>query len=78
MAVKVVHRVHSKLVMADDRFICVGSYNWGSAVRQGKYRNMETSILYSGQLSDEIRMQREALEGRLHPRYPVKADTATS
>lgn len=78
VAVKVVHRVHSKLVMADDRFICVGSYNWGSAVRQGKYRNMETSILYSGQLSDEIRMQREALEGRLHPRYPVKADTATS
>lgn len=61
----VVNQVHSKLIMADERFMCVGSYNWASAAREGRYRNMETSMLYSGNLTEEIRVQLEALQARI-------------
>lgn len=62
--VQLVKRVHSKLIMADDRFMCVGSYNWASAARRGPYKNMETSMLYSGNLREEIRVQLDALNHR--------------
>lgn len=64
VTVCIVHQVHSKLIMVDDRLMCVGSYNWASAARTGKYKNMETSILYSGNLQEEARLQREALISR--------------
>lgn len=70
MTVNVVRQVHSKLIMADDHVLCVGSYNWASAAREGKYRNMETSMLYSGNLSEEIRVQIDALNERIRQRYP--------
>lgn len=70
MTVKVVNQVHSKLIMADSGFLCVGSYNWASAVREGKYKNMETSMLYSGDLKAEITLQRDALDARVRKRYP--------
>lgn len=73
MTVKVVSQVHSKLIMADDDFLCVGSYNWASAVREGKYQNMETSMLYSGDLKAEITLQLDALEARVRQQYPDKA-----
>lgn len=63
--IKVVNQVHSKLIMADDRFLCVGSYNWASAARNGNYKNMETSMLYSGNLVEETRLQLEALNDRV-------------
>ena len=56
MIVKVVERVHSKLILVDDNLVCVGSYNWASAAREGVYRNVETSMLYSGSLKGEIRL----------------------
>lgn len=65
--VRVVKGVHSKLIMADDRFMCVGSYNWASAARSGPYKNMETSMLYSGDLREEIQIQLEALNHRTLP-----------
>ncbi|WP_433924458.1 AAA domain-containing protein [Vreelandella sp. 21] len=65
LTINVVHQVHSKLIMADDRFFCVGSYNWASAAREGLYKNMETSMLYSGDLSEEIQVQLAALDGRI-------------
>lgn len=40
--------LHSKLVMKDRDILCIGSYNWLSAARQGKYVDHETSFVYSG------------------------------
>ncbi|OOE42549.1 AAA domain-containing protein [Salinivibrio kushneri] len=51
--VYIVDGVHSKMVMADDSHMAVGSYNWLSAARQGRYCNLETSLYYSGQLQKE-------------------------
>lgn len=70
MTVKVVNRVHSKLIMADSDFMCVGSYNWASAARKGNYKNMETSMLYSGNLAEEIRVQIDALNARIQRQIP--------
>ncbi|MES3675780.1 AAA domain-containing protein [Halomonas elongata] len=73
--VQLVKRVHSKLIMADDRFMCVGSYNWASAAREGPYKNMETSMLYSGHLREEIHLQLEALNQRVMPDEHFIAET---
>lgn len=70
VTVKVVNQVHSKLVMVDDHIMCAGSYNWACAARHGPYRNMETSILYSGELTEELKLQREALEKRVRNQHP--------
>ena len=70
MTVKVVNQVHSKLVMVDDYVMCAGSYNWACAARHGPYRNMETSILYSGELVEELKLQRAALEKRVRNQHP--------
>lgn len=61
----VVEQVHSKLVMVDERFMCVGSFNWASAARDGIYKNLETSVLYSGYLTTEIQGQLDALQARV-------------
>lgn len=66
VAVRVVNQVHSKLVMVDDLFLCVGSYNWASAVREGKYKNMETSLAYTGSLQEEIKTQLSVLEKHIY------------
>lgn len=68
--VKCVSSVHSKMVMADDHYLCVGSYNWLSAVRQGVYKNMETSVVYQGNLMDEIGLQTVLLDSRVIPDIP--------
>lgn len=70
VTVKVVNQVHSKLVMVDDYVMCAGSYNWACAARHGPYRNMETSILYSGELVEELKLQRAALEKRVRNQHP--------
>ncbi|WP_192878438.1 AAA domain-containing protein [Limnobaculum parvum] len=67
--VYVMNRVHSKIVMADAKVMCVGSYNWGSAVRKGKYKQMETSMLYSGDLEQEIQTQLDGLHARVRKTY---------
>lgn len=49
-------KLHSKIVAIDSDVLCIGSYNWLSADRQGQYARHETSFVYRGQhLEDEIR-----------------------
>jgi phosphatidylserine/phosphatidylglycerophosphate/cardiolipin synthase-like enzyme len=49
-------KLHSKIVTIDSDVLCIGSYNWLSADRQGQYARHETSFVYRGQhLEDEIR-----------------------
>lgn len=72
IAVHVVNKVHSKLLMADHNFICIGSYNWASAQRQGEYKNFETSLLYSGDLKEEIRIQLASLQARIRSEFAAE------
>ena len=66
VTVKVVNKVHSKLVMGDETFLCVGSYNWASASRNGEYKHMETSLVYANShLKEEISTQIEYLENKV-------------
>ncbi|QBI66032.1 hypothetical protein EIZ61_32190 (plasmid) [Pseudomonas syringae] len=44
----VVNKVHSKIVMADEELLCIGSFNWLSAQRYGDYVHHETSMIYRG------------------------------
>ena len=60
-----VRRLHSKIVVGDEKLLSVGSFNWLSADRGGKYARHETSLVYQGShLSDEI----EAITGSLRQR----------
>ncbi|MEZ9198543.1 AAA domain-containing protein [Shewanella sp. 10N.286.54.B9] len=68
--VSVIRGVHSKLVMADDSHISVGSFNWFSAAREGCYANIETSVIYSGELVKEIKTQVAFLQSRVDKYYP--------
>ncbi len=68
----VVNGVHSKLVMADNRFMSVGSFNWCSAARTGDYANLEASVVYSGDLAGEIALQLEKLRSRMRKTYQAE------
>ncbi|AGI67587.1 putative DNA helicase-like protein [Octadecabacter antarcticus 307] len=60
-----VRQVHSKILVMDNELLCIGSYNWLSADRHGKYARHETSFVYLGaQLQDEIETITASLEGR--------------
>lgn len=60
--VHAVRQLHSKIVIADSSLLCIGSYNWLSADRKGKYARHETSIVYRGaQLQNEIEVIMESL-----------------
>ena len=60
-----VTQLHSKIVIVDKNQLCIGSYNWLSADRKGKYARHETSILYSGpHLQKEIDVIRQSLGAR--------------
>lgn len=67
--VAVIRGVHSKLVMADDSHLSVGSFNWFSAARTGVYLNMETSMIYSGDLAKEINIQIAFLDSRVYKQF---------
>ena len=55
-----VKRVHSKIVIADSALLCIGSFNWFSAARQGQYVRHETSLVYRGTLlQNEIEVKGE-------------------
>ena len=41
--------IHSKVVIKDSDTLCIGSFNWFSAQRGGRYANMEHSIVYQGE-----------------------------
>jgi len=60
-----VHRLHSKIVTVDDRLLCIGSFNWLSADRNGRYVRHETSLVYEGRhLEKEIAVIRDSLARR--------------
>lgn len=64
IVINVINGVHSKSVFADDRYMAVGSFNWFSASRSGKYANIETSLIYVGELEKEIKTQLDFLNSR--------------
>ncbi|WP_340678220.1 phospholipase D-like domain-containing protein [Paraglaciecola sp.] len=68
----VIKGVHSKLVMADNKHLSVGSFNWFSASRNDQYKNLETSLIYTGDLEKEIAIQKTFLQGRVHKKYEAK------
>lgn len=60
-----VRQLHSKIVVTDDDMLCVGSFNWLSADRDGKYARHETSLVYRGaHLSEEIQIITDSLKKR--------------
>jgi hypothetical protein len=60
-----VRRVHSKIVIAGEGLLCVGSFNWFSANRDGEHARHETSPVYCGpHLADEIKITKQSLESR--------------
>ena len=49
------NNIHSKIVVKDNDTMCIGSFNWFSAQRGGKYCNTEHSIVYQGEnIKEEI------------------------
>ena len=60
-----VRQLHSKIVIVDNAQLCIGSYNWLSADRKGKYARHETSILYNGSnVQGEIDLILQSLSAR--------------
>lgn len=63
--IKIVQKVHSKLLFMDDSLMCSGSFNWISA-RRDNFSNMETSLVYRSQ---KVREEKDAeivmLENRI-------------
>ena len=48
-------KLHSKIVAIDTDLLCIGSYNWLSADRDGQYARHVTSFVYRGRhLEEEI------------------------
>ncbi len=69
----VVNRVHSKLVIADGTYYCVGSFNWFSAQRDPRYARSESSLAYLGSgLKKEIEVQLQNLSRRAVIRRPAE------
>lgn len=65
--IKFVRNVHSKVLAKDNDLICLGSFNWFSAVREpdGRFRNHEASIAYEGSMvAKEIEAHRNILSAR--------------
>jgi len=60
-----VRQLHSKIVIVDANRLCIGSYNWLSADRKGRYARHETSIIYNGShLQSEIDVIKQSLGAR--------------
>lgn len=60
-----VRQLHSKIVIVDANRLCIGSYNWLSADRKGRYARHETSIVYNGShLQGEIDVIKQSLGAR--------------
>ncbi|CDZ31594.1 Superfamily I DNA helicase [Neorhizobium galegae bv. officinalis] len=58
-------KLHSKIIAVDDDLLCLGSFNWLSAAREGQYVRHETSYVYRGKdVEAEIRVTKEDLKRR--------------
>ncbi|QXT39433.1 AAA domain-containing protein [Gymnodinialimonas ceratoperidinii] len=65
VAVQRVPKLHSKIVTVDKALLCVGSFNWLSADRNGQFARHETSFVYRGpHLEDEIKTIQDGLARR--------------
>lgn len=67
--ISIVENVHSKVLARDKDIICLGSFNWFSAVREAgaNYRNHESSVAYSGPAASiEIEAHQDILNRRLY------------
>ncbi|MET0257700.1 MAG: AAA domain-containing protein [Methylobacterium sp.] len=63
VALILVEQIHSKIVIADDRTYCIGSFNWFSAQRVGQHVRAETSLVYEGdELAEEIQTTKANLK----------------
>lgn len=66
VSVNLTGRLHSKVFTVDETQLCIGSYNWLSADRKGKYVRHETSFVYSGtHLQNEIQTVLQSLRKRV-------------
>ncbi|MCL5284189.1 MAG: AAA domain-containing protein [Nitrospirae bacterium] len=66
ISVKVVDRVHSKLLIKDSELMCIGSFNWLSASRHQDSARMDTSVMYRNtKVKDEIDAELKLLDTRL-------------
>ena len=72
--VNVIEGIHSKLIFADDKYMTVGSFNWFSAAREGKYANVETSLVYAGDLAKETKTHLDFLDQRTCRKYVKESD----
>ncbi len=72
--VNVIEGIHSKLIFADDKYMTVGSFNWFSAAREGKYANVETSLVYAGDLAKETKTHLDFLDQRTCRKYEKETD----
>lgn len=58
-------QLHSKIVAVDVQQLCISSYNWLSAQRDGRYTRHETSFVYQGaHVEQEINTIRGSLTNR--------------
>lgn len=69
VCVNVIDGIHSKIIFADDKYMTVGSFNWFSAARSGKYANVETSLVYAGDLAKETKTHIDFLNSRTYRQY---------
>ena len=64
--IRIVKKVHSKIIMSDNNLLCIGSFNWLSAQRSGPYVRHETSMAYVGpDVHQELDINRLSLEQRM-------------
>jgi len=76
--VNVIDGIHSKTIFADDKYMTVGSFNWFSAAREGRYANVETSMVYVGDLTKETKVLLEFLNNRTLKRYKGNCSSSTA
>ena len=70
-----VKRVHSKIVIIDSDLLCVGSFNWFSASRQGQFVRHETSLIYKNlRVKREIEVIKNSLKSRMVSVIPLKQE----
>lgn len=61
----IVNKVHSKIVACDDDLLCIGSFNWFGAAREGDYKRHETSLVYKGDaVRNEIVINHNSLQAQ--------------
>ncbi|WP_430520421.1 hypothetical protein [Aliivibrio sp.] len=49
-------------------------FNWFSAAREGKYANVETSLVYAGDLAKETKTHLDFLDQRMCQKYVKESD----